>query len=114
MTITQESQHKSRVSITFEIAIAIFVLWLAFAIPLMAPILALPGAIAYFFRLRKNRTRQNMILLSVFVVAFLVSAGIDLTMISFGHGSIVITPGSANPPSGIHPVMTTAPTIPAG
>lgn len=55
-----------------------------------------------------------MILFIVFVVAFLVSAGMDLTMISFGDGSIVITPESANPPAGSHPVMTTAPTIPAG
>jgi thiol:disulfide interchange protein len=116
MTV-QELQPQSRTSIASEVVLAIFLLWSAVVLPLVAPLWTLPGAVVYFFIFRKSRTRQNRVLLTIFVVAFLVSATIDLTLISFSQGHPTVTSG---PATGIRasvvPSMSPVPaaTLPSG
>lgn len=113
----QELQPQSRTWVASEVVLAIFLLWSAVVLPLVAPVWTLPGAIVYYFIFRKSRTRQNRVLLTIFVVAFLVSATIDLTLISFGQDHATITSG---PVTGIRarvvPSMSLVPTatLPSG
>ena len=86
--MVQELQPKSRTSVTSAVAFAVaavaavFVLWSAVVLPLVAPIWTLPGAIGSYIMARKSRAQLYWVLFTVFVLALLVSVAIDTTLLT--------------------------------